>query len=216
MKRPLKHYTYPVAFTGAGISVASGLPTFDITWKGIPARELLTAEFFYRDPVGFFEFFREVEKWKDAPPNLAHLALAEAKMPVVTQNVDGLHQKAGSLKVYEIHGHLREMFCLNCGKITPWKNLNLGVPYCDCGQILKPRVVLYGDGLLNWDESVNEIQKADLVLVVGCSLQTAPACYLPQMAQNHGADIITINEQAEVEVPRLLKELGLVSSGFSE
>lgn len=206
----MKHYTYPVAFTGAGISVASGLPTFDAAWKGVPVRDLLTAEFFHRDPVGFYEFFREVEKWKDAPPNPAHRALAAVNMPVVTQNVDGLHQKAGSTKVYEIHGHLREMFCLDCGKIIPWKDLNLGIPYCECGCILKPRVVLYGDGLLNWDEAVQEIRKADLVLVIGCSLQTAPACYLPQMAGIHGADIITVNEKAEEEVPRLVRELGLV------
>ncbi len=206
----MKHYIYPVAFTGAGISVASGLPTFDISWNGIPIRDLLTAEFFNRDPEGFYEMFREVEKWKDAAPNPAHSALTRAQLPVITQNVDGLHQKAGSTKVYEVHGNMREMACLNCRKITPWKPLDSGIPYCECGYVLKPRVVLYGDSLLNWDESVNEIQKADLVLVVGCSLQTAPACYLPQMAQSHGADIITVNEKAEEEVTKLVRELGLV------
>jgi NAD-dependent deacetylase len=215
----MKRYHYPVVFTGAGISVASGLPTFDITWNGVPIRDLLTSEFFDRDPVGFYEMFREVEQWKDAQPNPAHYALAEAKMPVVTQNVDGLHQKAGSTKVYEVHGNLREMICLDCYRITPWKNLTLGVPYCDCGRILKPRVVLYGDDLMDWDESVREMQKADLVLVIGCSLQTAPACYLPQMAQARGADIIEVNEKAEVEVPGLVRELGilqLIHSSYKE
>jgi NAD-dependent deacetylase len=206
----MKRYNYPVAFTGAGISVASGLPTFNITWNGVPIRDLLTTDFFNRDPVGFYEMFREVEKWKDAMPNPAHYALAEAKMPVVTQNVDGLHQKAGSVKVYEVHGNMREMFCLRCRQIYAWKDLNLGIPYCDCGKILKPRVVLYGDSEMDWDESVREMQKADLVLVIGCSLQTAPACYLPQMAQTNGADLVTINERAEVEVPGLVKELGIL------
>jgi NAD-dependent deacetylase len=203
----MKHYTYPVAFTGAGISVASGLPTFDITWKGIPIRDLLTAYYFQQDPEGFYEMFREVEQWKDVSPNPAHLALAVAQIPVITQNVDGLHQKAGSRQVYELHGHLREMICLGCGNITPWQDLNLGIPYCECGRILKPRVVLFGDDLMNWDEAELEIRKADLVLVIGCSLQIAPACYLPEMAQANGADIITVNEKAEEEVPRLIKEL---------
>jgi NAD-dependent deacetylase len=206
----LKRYHYPVAFTGAGISVASGLPTFDITWNGVPIRNLLTVAFFDHDPVGFYEMFREVEKWRDVAPNPAHYALAETKMSVVTQNVDGLHQKAGSAKVYEVHGNLREMICLSCYRVTSWKDLYLGVPFCDCGRILKPRVVLYGDDPMDWDESVREMQKADLVLVIGCSLQTAPACYLPQMAQENGADLVTINERAEVETPRVLQELELV------
>jgi NAD-dependent deacetylase len=206
----MRRFTYPVAFTGAGISVASGLPTFNITWKGLPVRSYLTREFFERDPVGFYEFFREVEAWNHKEPNDAHRVLAVAGVPVVTQNIDGLHQKAGSEKVIEIHGNLREMVCPGCGRITGWKPLSAGIPVCSCGNILKPRVVLFGDDLLDWPEAVEEMRRADLVLVVGSSLEVAPACYLPQMAQANGAELVMVNEKSELELPKLMREFGLV------
>lgn len=205
----MKKYHYPVAFTGAGISVASGLPTFDITWRGQPVRSLLTRDFFEQDPEGFYEFFQVVESWKEKKPNPAHLSLATAGIPVVTQNIDGLHQKAGSKVVYEIHGNMREMVCPRCALVKEWRQLSLGIPRCVCGAVLKPMVVLFGDGLLCWDEAVEAMQRADLVLVVGTSLEVAPACYLPRMAAGNGADLVMVNERAEVELPRKLAELGL-------
>lgn len=204
-------YSNPVAFTGAGISVASGLPTFDITWRGMPARDMLTRTRFERQPELFYEFFAEVEKWGDVEPNPAHLALAAAGMTVVTQNIDGLHQKAGSEKVFEIHGNLREMVCVHCGKLYPWRSLNEGIPHCDeCHSILKPNVVLFEESLLQWDEAVETMQAADLVVVIGSSLAVAPACYLPKMARESGAELYAINDAADVKVPELLRQLGLL------
>lgn len=206
----MKHYDYPVAFTGAGISVASGLPTFDATWKGIPVRDLLTREWFDQDPVGFYDFFKSILSWGEKLPNPAHFGIAEARMPVVTQNIDGLHQKAGSQEVYEIHGNLREMVCPACQRVYPWKPLAGELPRCNCGQILKPQVVLFGDDLLCWEAAVSQMERADLVLVVGSSLTVAPACYLPEIAASKGAELIIINECAETEVPRALKDLGMI------
>lgn len=206
----MKHYDYPVAFTGAGISVASGLPTFDATWKGIPVRDLLTRDWFDQDPVGFYDFFKSILDWGQKSPNPAHRGIAEAGIPVVTQNIDGLHQKAGSQEVYEVHGNLREMVCPECGRVYPWKPLDAGLPHCHCGKVLKPQVVLFGDDLLVWDEAVTQMERADLVLVVGCSLTVAPACYLPEIAMGKGAETIVINERAETEVPRVLTELGMI------
>jgi NAD-dependent deacetylase len=197
-----------VAFTGAGISVASGLPTFDFCWRGIPARDLLTLPFFLRDPEQFYAFFREaLVAWTGAAPNEAHLALARARIPVVTQNIDGLHQRAGSESVCELHGSLREMVCLTCG----WRvGLSLpkdGPPLCRCGKVLKPDVVLFEEPLQDWEEALALLASADHVLVVGTSLAVAPACYLPQLAARQGATIELLNEDAARQVPLAIERL---------
>lgn len=204
-----RRYQRPVAFTGAGISAASGLPTFDSVWRGRPVREYLSREFLHRDPETFYAFFWEtLAHWSQAQPNPAHLTLADAGIPVITQNIDGLHQKAGSLEVYEIHGHLRTLTCMNCGgshrlSEVKWHE----VPICErCGQTLSPDVVLFGDALRQWDEALHTILRADLVLVIGSSLQIAPACHLPEMARKNGADVKTFNQRAEEALPCWMEE----------
>jgi NAD-dependent deacetylase len=202
-------YRHPVAFTGAGISAASGLPTFKATWRGRPVRDFLSRDFIQRQPDVFYQFFWEaVASWPQAQPNPAHLWLAKTGIPIVTQNIDGLHQKAGSQVVYEIHGHLRSLKCTGCSFTRPLDpNIESNIPICPhCTRILSPEVVLFGDELRDWEASVQLMGLADLVLVVGCSLEVAPACYLPEMARAHGAEIQVINERAEEELPRWIKE----------
>lgn len=202
-------YQRPVAFTGAGISAASGLPTFDTEWRGRPVRDFLSREFFLRDPATFYAFFWEtIAHWLHAQPNKAHRVLAEAGMPIVTQNIDGLHQKAGSCQVYEIHGHLRTLTCMDCGGSHRLLDMvRYETPLCEaCGGILSPDVVLFGDALRQWDEALQVILHADLVLVVGSSLKVAPACLLPEMARKNGADVRFFNERAEEVLPLWMEE----------
>ncbi len=208
-----------VALTGAGISVASGLPTFDFHWRGMPARDLLTLTSFQDDPERFYLFFRDaLTTWGAAAPNGAHLALAGAGIPIITQNIDGLHQRAGSRVVRELHGSLRQLVCLRCGHREPLALPPEGLPLCACGSVLKPDVVLFDEQLRDWEGAVALLTDVTHLLVIGTSLTVAPACYLPGIAAAHGARIETVNEAAEVRVPALLARLaseGVISSAHS-
>ena len=197
-----------VAFTGAGISVESGLPTFDFTWRGIPARELLTLSSFLADPERFYLFFREaLARWHAAAPNAAHLALARAGIPVITQNIDGFHQRAGSRIVVELHGNLRHLVCLGCGRREPLALPPEGLPFCRCGRILKPDVVLFDEVLHDWEEAMAILAGAGHLLVIGTSLTVAPACFIPGYAAACGATVEIINEAAATKVPEALARL---------
>lgn len=197
-----------IAFTGAGISVASGLPTFDFHWHGIPARELLTLSAFQRDPDQFFDFFRDaLATWGKASPNEAHLAIALAKIPVITQNIDGLHQRAGSATVCELHGNLRSMVCPACRRRAPLALPESGPPHCHCGGIFKPDVVLFEEPLQDWEEAMALLAGATHVLVVGTSLAVAPACYIPNLAARQGANIEILNDDAARDVPAAIERL---------
>lgn len=206
-----------VALTGAGISVASGLPTFsDAMWKGQPVRRLLTKSFFLRHPEEFYEYYwAGLRPWRLAKPNAAHRALAEAGAYIITQNIDGLHQAAGSRQVLELHGNLQELVCEHCGAFYPaddWQAVP-GIPICPSDQhILKPNVVLFEETPHGFEEALELLAKADWLLVVGTSLQVAPACYLPQFARRWRIPVDIINEAAEINVPRWLKERGLLSN----
>lgn len=201
------------ALTGAGISVASGLPTFaEAEWRGKQVREYLTKSFFIRHPDAFYEYFWDaLEPWTSAQPNKAHLALAEAGVSVITQNIDGLHQKAGSKEVVELHGNLRELICEHCGAVEAvehWRDRAL-VPRCPVdGSILKPDVVLFEEIPHNWDQAMEVILQADALLVVGTSLEVAPACYLPELARRRGIKALVLNTDAVQEVPAALMSLG--------
>lgn len=197
-----------VAFTGAGISVESGLPTFDFTWRGIPARELLTLSSFISDPERFYLFFREaLARWGAAAPNAAHLALARAAIPIITQNIDGLHHRAGSRIVVELHGNLRHFVCLGCGHREPLALPAEGLPLCRCGCVLKPDVVLFDEVLHDWEEALALLGGVDHLLVIGTSLTVAPACFIPGYAAARGATVEIINEAAAERVPEAIERL---------
>ncbi len=195
-----------VFFGGAGVSTESGIPDFRSV-DGLynqkfdyPPETIISHSFFEKKTEYFFNFYREKMLPLGYEPNVTHKVLArweqEGKLDaVVTQNIDGLHQKAGSKKVYELHGSVLRNYCTRCGKFYPAefvKNCK-GVPKCDCGGVVKPDVVLYEEAL---DEhvmikSMQAISKADLLIVAGTSLTVYPAAGL--IRYYRGKHLVLIN-----------------------
>lgn len=177
-----------VFFSGAGMSTASGIPDFRSStglYKNIyRAEEMLSHTFFKHYPEDFYDFYKAKMLYPDAKPNYAHEFIAKLQdykdVSVVTQNIDGLHQAAGSKKVYELHGSVLRNYCTHCHKFFDLSYIveSEGVPKCDaCGAIIKPDVVLYEESL---DENVingalRVISQADLLVVCGTSLVVYPA-----------------------------------------
>lgn len=182
-----------VFFGGAGVSTESGIPDFRSV-DGLynqqykyPPETILSHTFFLSETEEFYRFYRAKMLALDAKPNAAHLKLAEWEREgkcraVVTQNIDGLHQKAGSKRVYELHGSVLRNYCMKCGKFYPGEFVRdaKGIPRCTCGGIVKPDVVLYEEAL---DEktlagAISAIRHADVLLVGGTSLTVYPAAGL--------------------------------------
>ena len=182
-----------VFFGGAGVSTESGIPDFRST-DGLyhqkfeyPPETILSHTFFYQHTEYFYRFYREKMLPLEAEPNAAHRALAALERAgklraIVTQNIDGLHQKAGSKNVYELHGSIWRNYCTKCGKAYSAEFIrdSGGVPHCACGGLIKPDVVLYEEGL---DEktikgAVRAIAEADVLIVGGTSLTVYPAAGL--------------------------------------
>ena len=177
-----------VFFTGAGLSTASGIPDFRSAtglYKNVyRAEEMLSHTFFEYKTDEFFEFYKEKMLYPDAKPNYAHEFMAKLQdkknVAVVTQNIDGLHQAAGSSTVYELHGSVLRNYCTKCHKFFDLDYIinSKDIPYCDeCGSIVKPDVVLYEEGLdeQTIQNAINAISKADLLIVCGTSLVVYPA-----------------------------------------
>lgn len=198
-----------VFFGGAGVSTESGIPDFRSV-DGLyhqkfdyPPEVMLSHSFFMSHTEEFFRFYREKLIVHGAKPNAAHLRLAalerEGKLKaVVTQNIDGLHQAAGSRCVYELHGSTLRNFCMKCGKSydIDFIDQSQGIPRCtECGGIVKPDVVLYEEGLdpATLDGAVRAIQAADLLIVGGTSLAVYPAAGLLQYFR--GRNLVVINKQ---------------------
>lgn len=185
-----------VFFGGAGVSTESGIPDFRSV-DGLyhqkfkyPPEVMLSHTFFMQNTWDFFDFYKNRVIPADPKPNAAHRKLAELEkagklIGVVTQNIDGLHQAAGSEKVYELHGSVLRNYCMNCGKFFDYKYIleSSGIPECDvCGGTVKPDVVLYEEGLDNDTivGAVNAISSADTMIVAGTSLVVYPAAGLLQ------------------------------------
>ena len=202
-----------VALTGAGISTPSGIPDFRSPGSGLWEKVnplLIASSFSFRvQPQVFYEWARPLaRKLLEAEPNPAHRALAKLEemgllKAVITQNIDDLHQKAGSKRVFELHGNMRQTTCLKCRKVVPIQDmieqfLEKGeMPYCSCGGLLRPNVVLLGEQLPRWVllEAWGEAERCDLMLVVGSSLEIAPASEIPFVALRCGAKVIVVNYQ---------------------
>lgn len=204
---------YAVALTGAGISTPSGIPDFRSPgsglWEKVNPMAVASIFAFRVRPKAFFDWFRPLGRTLlEAQPNPAHYALARLEeagflKAVITQNIDGLHQKAGSRRVLELHGNLREAQCMKCRRIIPTEGLwekfleSEEVPRCECGGILKPRVVLFGEPLPRgiMMEALGEVHNCDVMLIAGSSLEVYPAAELPTLAYQRGARLIVINLQ---------------------
>ncbi len=201
-----------VALTGAGMSTESGLPDFRSPgglWGDYDPVEVATLSAFHRAPQKFYEFYRRrLVLLAAAAPNPGHRALAEMESAgrlsaVITQNVDGLHQAAGSRRVIELHGNLREAACPQCGWTGPISTvtdaLDRGdLPGCPrCRSRVKPNVVLFEEMLPQaaYLEAEQACGSAGALLVVGSSLQVTPAAWLPEVAHHHGAAVIIINNE---------------------
>lgn len=194
-----------VALTGAGISAESGIPTFRSKgglWEKYDPMIYASIAAFREDPSKYWtirgEFIRNYDTYQ---PNKAHLALAELEKMgivrhVITQNIDGLHKKAGSKNVTEIHGSLRETYCLHCGKEFIAPHVPEGLPpYCACGGVLKPNTVLFGEPLPEdaLETAYHESATCKLMLVIGTSAVVQPAASLPVLARQKGARIVEVN-----------------------
>jgi NAD-dependent deacetylase len=194
------------ALTGAGVSKASGVPTF-VEMGDL--RDKLSREYFNAHPHEFYRILNEMRSVTDtAQPNPAHLALAQHHIPIVTMNIDGLHQRAGSLEneVIEIHGNLRKVLCPECDEWFPFSITETSIWCPQCGNVrLQPDVVLYGDSIPKLYDAMEMVARADLLLVVGTSFYTSTATYVSHAAQRAGATVSIFNENAEEEVPRFLK-----------
>jgi NAD-dependent deacetylase len=219
-----------VVLSGAGISAESGIATFRDPgglWHQYDPTVYASIEVFRNDPSKYWEirgdFIRNYDRFQ---PNAAHRTLAEMERlgmveQIITQNIDGLHRKAGSRNVIEIHGSLREINCLQCRKkflaphIPPETT-----PYCDCGGVLKPNTVLFGESLppTALASAYEHAQNCRMMLVVGTSAAVYPAAHLPAVAKENGAVIVEINlerafaaadfvilEKAGTALPRLLE-----------
>ena len=179
-----------VFFGGAGVSTESNIPDFrsedglyNMKYK-YPPETIISHTFFLRNPEEFYRFYKDRMLCLDAEPNPAHRKLAELEQAgklsaVVTQNIDGLHQKAGSRKVYELHGSIHRNYCMECGKFydAEYVKNSEGIPRCSCGGIIKPDVVLYEEGLdtKTIQNSVEAIAHADMLIIGGTSLVVYPA-----------------------------------------
>lgn len=193
LKEYVKESSRIVFFGGAGVSTESGIPDFRSTdglyhqeWK-YPPETILSHSFFVSNTEEFYRFYKKKMLCLDAKPNAAHKKLAQLEeqgrlTAVVTQNIDGLHQLAGSKKVYELHGSVHRNYCQKCGKFydAAYMLNAKGVPRCECGGLIKPDVVLYEEGLDNRtiQGAVEAIAHADLLIIGGTSLAVYPAAGL--------------------------------------
>lgn len=199
-----------VFFGGAGVSTESGIPDFrsqDGLYHqqyDVPPETILSRTYFDRHPAEFYRFYRNKMICLTAKPNAAHKKLAELEqagrlLAVVTQNIDGLHQMAGSRNVLELHGSVHRNICLSCGAVydAEWVMMTNGIPHCDkCGGMVKPDVVLYEESLSEdvLTRSISAIASADLLIVGGTSLVVYPAAGLLRYFQ--GDSLVLINRDA--------------------
>lgn len=209
LKQIVKESDNIVFFGGAGVSTESGIPDFRSV-DGLynqkyeyPPETILSHTFFMRQTEEFYRFYRDKMLELDAKPNAAHKKMAELEAAgklkaVITQNIDGLHQAAGSKRVLELHGSVHRNYCMKCGKFHSVYEIkeSTGIPRCECGGIIKPDVVLYEEGLDNqtMEDAVSFIRQADVLIIGGTSLAVYPAAGLIDYYK--GDKLILVNKSA--------------------
>lgn len=204
--RLIRSSKYTIALTGAGISAESGIPTFrghQGLWQKYDPLEYAHIKSFIKNPEKIWKVMYELDEiMQKARPNPAHFALSELEgkgyiKAIITQNVDNLHQAAGSRSVIEFHGNAKRLICLDCGKIYQREEIDRSVlvPRCKCNGLLKPDVVFFGESIP--EEALNsanqEVNACDLMLTIGTSAEVVPANILPWEAKRSGAKIIEVN-----------------------
>lgn len=198
-----------VFFGGAGVSTESGIPDFR-SKDGLynqkydyPPEEILSHTFFIKHTDEFYKFYKDKMNSLKYEPNITHIKLAQLEScgklkAIITQNIDGLHQKAGSKNVYELHGSVLRNYCMKCHKFYTAEYIfnNIGIPKCSCGGIIKPDVVLYGENLneTTLANSILSIKNADLLIVAGTSLTVYPASGLINYFK--GKNLVLINRDS--------------------
>lgn len=198
-----------VALTGAGISVESGLQTFrgeNGLWEKHDPNEFAHISAFRKDPSKYWSIRRDfIKNLPTVNPNNAHITLAKLEemnlmSSVITQNIDGLHKKAGSKNVIEFHGNAQQVFCMDCNKFYDTYKVDLEniPPYCKCGGVLKPDVVFFGESIPQKAiiDSQEEANNCNLFFLIGTSAVVYPAASLPIIAKNNGAKVIEINKES--------------------
>jgi len=209
-----------VAFTGAGISAESGVPTFrgnQGIWTKFKPEELASMDAFLANPPLVQEWYAARRKvFREVSPNAGHVALARMeklfqRFTVVTQNIDNLHHRAGSLSVLELHGNIGRSYCLQCYREFVDDEIELGsgrIPCPACSGLIRPDVVWFGEQLPEheWAESVRAIESADVVLSIGTSGVVFPAAELPLLGKYHGAYVVEINPE-ETDLSRSMDEV---------
>ena len=211
LKKIVEESERMVFFGGAGVSTESGIPDFRSV-DGLynqkykyPPETIISHSFYMRDPEEFYRFYKDKMIYRDAKPNTAHKKLAELEAQgklaaIVTQNIDGLHQMAGSKNVLELHGSIHRNYCMRCGKAYGLEAIAdaAGIPRCSCGGIIKPDVVLYEESLnqKTLEQSVRYISQADMLIVGGTSLTVYPAAGL--IDYYRGNKLVLINMAATV------------------
>lgn len=199
---------YITALTGAGISTLSGIPDFrgekNPIWDKFPQDKVFNSLYFRENPVLFYDFLREILA-KEYQPNIAHKVLRHLEgrgklKAVITQNIDGLHQLAGSKKVYELHGSIYSSKCEKCSAEIRYEDYvkkvyREKIPSCRCGGVIKPGIVFYGEMLPGESMSmaVYHASRSDLMLVVGTSLVVQPAAFMPMYALKNSGSVALIN-----------------------
>lgn len=227
----LKSSKNTVFFGGAGVSTESGIPDFRSV-DGLysqkydyPPETILSGDFFYSKTEEFYRFYRDKMLCLTAMPNAAHIKLAEMEQKgklsaVITQNIDGLHQKAGSKRVYELHGSVLRNYCLKCGKSFTAEYIlhSEGIPRCECGGLIKPDVVLYSEQLDQkvLGASINAIENADTLIIGGTSLVVYPAAGLINYFRGNNLVIINMSPTSADSSADLLIEgkIGEVFGGI--
>jgi NAD-dependent deacetylase len=208
----IKHSHCTVTLTGAGISTHSGIPDFRSPgiglWTRVQPMEVASLSVFRHDPEQFYKWFHPLAiQIFSAQPNPAHLALAKLQAAgyittIITQNIDGLHTRAGAKNVLEVHGTLTTLSCTNCYRQIPSSAImeeyicNCTIPHCQsCGSILKPDIILYEEQLpvTTWIKAEEASKNCELMLVTGTSLEVMPSAKLPIQALDHGAHLIIVN-----------------------
>ncbi|MEN8117484.1 MAG: NAD-dependent deacylase [Bacteroidota bacterium] len=207
--RIIKKSKFTIAFTGAGISVESGIPPFrgeHGLWNKYNP-EVLDLGYYLGNPAECWNYIREIfyDFFADAHPNKAHLILAKMEQigllnSVITQNIDNLHQEAGSHVVHEFHGNSKKLKCLKCERIYRAEEIDFNniPPKCDDdGEILKPDFIFFGEGIPHdaYSHSFADAEKAEVCLIIGSTGEVMPASYVPRTAKQSGATIIEINPE---------------------